>query len=97
MALIYMDIIGIISAGVSLYLDYETLFAMRFAFGFVVGVNSALDLQYVFQYVPNYLSGIYGGLCSAIMLFGLTMGFVLQWIFLVEEPSSYVEDHHYGI
>ena len=47
MTFIISDIIGILNCILSMYLNYATLIVTRLIYGIFVGINSALDPQYV--------------------------------------------------
>jgi MFS family permease len=83
------DVLGIITAIGSLFMNYTSLCLTRFFFGVLVGINSSIDPQYIQQYTPLSLSGMMGSFCNVGLLFGLTIAFILSWVFLGTNPDEY--------
>jgi MFS family permease len=78
-----IDILGLLNSVASLYMSYASLVVTRFIYGILVGLNSALDPQYVNHVSPSNYSGIFGTLCNVALLLGLTVAFILSWVLLV--------------
>lgn len=94
---ILTDLLGVLSTATSLWLNLYCLSACRFIFGLLVGINSAITIQYVYHIAPSSRRGFYGGIAPILMMIGLTLGFGLQWAFLSPNPSSYNASLDYGI
>jgi MFS family permease len=74
-----------------------TVILSRLIYGILIGLNSAINPQYINKFSPIALSGIFGSFSGLFLLLGLTIAFVLSWIFLRVDPAYFDSSLDYGI